>query len=901
MIYKCSNFPIGTLCKYQHQGLIQILQVNGSESAIDCRRITSTVVCSRLRELASHFETLIHNCLYLDPGLFQLSSRLQKYSMSKSIRPCLMAAMLVVIGSSTALSTLGVVQHHAKDRSLLALIVAGYLVALACAVSMLMVKLAKSHRWVNWAVTAMPMAFQLVSGMVWVIQKTSLVNTRDSYETRAAVGLFIINEVCASMALTMAVVFSSPEVPPPDQESALNASHTITWPNSAHAVANLHTDKHTIESHDTAVSKKVSEQTLVDHSSKQHLHTNSSDSRFADTVKFKRISEHSAEFASHSDIIRACTNAQKRETYSDSNWMGSGTNILCTPPPSASSQCQSTMVIAGLLLLLLLLPQNILRSYSHNLRNSASVPTFFKLMRKPDTARSKLLVKTSFVEVESKFNVPTPPLQDEEKRAIVSDTPVRRVSLIKAPSEQTLAEMAGNCSQTKRKCNPVELDDPQVKRSKSASHVGDSRARRREERWRSIVDEREFLLQVNESLLPSVLKSGESPIMRIKRQQLTSFDRNSPTSLLQPQVDVVPAELADVSDDEVNLPQIGEFGEHQEEHDFENFTQDTIVLPRLNDNCDEELHGLEQIPKSTSFQQPPWNQTPPAKTLISPLDWEINSSAWQEHRQRVGSGPNPVGVQITVSTADKSTSKTRPSFALLNRSFSAPSLHTFRNASVGSSSSDHAALRQQTGTISTDLTLLSNNQLQHCKTPTVVTTPTASSSPVRKFLHGSPKRIRSVFRKLSFSTSRKSLDVDFPNISHKHNSSVISNAFSLSSSKSGSPKKSIKAFLLRTPTHHAKNVSEPSFDFHRETEPLQLQASHWHTTPKLYSYKIEALRPQEPAGLDFSDRWNFDLETTPGSDQSRVSSVPSAVIGEYDREKWRTLKVLEKRDKLTLS
>lgn len=821
--------------------------------------------------------------------------------MSKSIRACLMAAMLVVIGSSISLSTLGVVQHHAEDRSLLALIVAGYLVALACAVSMLLVKLTKSHRWVSWAATAMPMAFQLVSGMVWVIQKTSLLNTRDLHETRAAVGLFIINEVCASMALTIALVVASPDVSPPDQESALNSSHLTTRPTSAHAVANLHTDKHTIDSHDTAVSKKVSEQTLVDHSSKQHLHTSSSDSRFADTVKFKRISEHSAEFSAHSDIIRACTNAQKRGTYSDSNWMGFGTNILCTPPPSASSRCQSTMLIEGLLLLLLLLlPQNFLRSYSHNLRNSASVPTFFKLMRKPDTARSKLLVKTSFVEVASKFNLPTSPMEDENLDEIVSDTLTRRVSLIKAPSEQTLAEMAVNCSQTKRKYHSIELDDPQVKRSKSASHVGDSKNRKREERWRSINDEREFLLQVNESLLPSVLKSGESPIMRIKRQQLTSFDRHSP-SLLQPQVDFVPGELADVSDDEANLPQIGEFGEHQEEPDFEDFTQDTIVLPRPIVSCDEELHGLEQIPKSTSFQQSPWNQNPPTKTLISPLDWEMNSSAWQEHRQRVGSGPNPVGVQITVSMTDKNTPKTRPSFTLLNRSFSAPSLHTFGNVSVGSSSSDHPASRQQTGTISTDLTSLSNNQLQHCKTPPVATTPTASSSPVRKFLHGSPKRIRSVFRKLSFSTSRKSLEVEFPNIGHKHNSSVISNAFSLSSSKSGSPKKSIKAFLLRTPTHHAKNVSEPSFDFYRESEPLQLQASHWHTTPKLYSYKVQDFRPQEPVGLDVSDRWNFDLETTPGSDQSRVSSVPSAVIGEYDREKWRTLKALGNRDQHTLS
>lgn len=43
----------------------------------------------------------------------------------------------------------------------------------------------------------------------------------------------------------------------------------------------------------------------------------------------------------------------------------------------------------------------------------------------------------------------------------------------------------------------------------------------------------------------------------------------------------------------------------------------------------------------------------------------------------------------------------------------------------------------------------------------------------------------------------------------------------------------------------------------------------------------------------------WDLDTAHSSERSRVSSVPSAVIGEYDREKWRTLKALQNQEKVS--
>ncbi|KAK7678747.1 hypothetical protein QCA50_018182 [Cerrena zonata] len=60
-----------------------------------------------------------------------------------------------------------------------------------------------------------------------------------------------------------------------------------------------------------------------------------------------------------------------------------------------------------------------------------------------------------------------------------------------------------------------------VKRSKSASYIKDNtkRIKRREQNWKSINDEKLFVQNFNEILLPSVLKSGESPILERKKQQ----------------------------------------------------------------------------------------------------------------------------------------------------------------------------------------------------------------------------------------------------------------------------------------------------------------------------------------------------------------------------------------------
>ncbi|CAI5760463.1 unnamed protein product [Candida verbasci] len=113
---------------------------------------------------------------------------------------------------------------------------------------------------------------------------------------------------------------------------------------------------------------------------------------------------------------------------------------------------------------------------------------------------------------------------------------------------------------------------------------------------------------------------------------------------------------------------------------------------------------------------------------------------------------------------------------------------------------------------------------------------------------------------------------------HKHSNSVTTQISNFSS-RSNSPKK-LKSFLKL----HKHSVSVPNFQ----------------TTT---NSKFNQLSPKniEPIDLwDIQTTTNFSIDDQPPhtGENSRISSLPSQVIGEYDKEKWRTLKVLNKNENI---
>ena len=405
--------------------------------------------------------------------------------------------------------------------------------------------------------------------------------------------------------------------------------------------------------------------------------------------------------------------------------------------------------------------------------------------------------------------------------------------------------------------------EKKVKRSKSTPALSKStpelgytpallsKASRRSKK--SIENEKVFLRCVSQSLLPSVLKQGESPILMVKRQQMKP-DIDSGTHSDQASI---------------NLPYIDEF---EEDHvHFPGFDQAELT----SEQAEKYMNGLA-IPQSRS-QPVLWNlETRNVSggqvNHISHESW--NPQAFLEHRSRSGGnltigGSRYVGSKLrNNSSATLALDDTDATFLLpshisnidslsdlssarptLYRSMSAPSLHTFRNVSNGSEvpsiPENPTVGKFDFGTV----------DLARVCTPTTPQEAT-SESPLRRFIKDSPKRITSVFKK-------KSMDLGtLP--SHKHSTSVISQQYSMASSKS-SPRKSIKSLF---------SGNAAGMQTHRTQGSVPV-----------FSLPVLVARSAEP--IDF-----WDVSTAPSSGgPSRVSSVPSDVIGAYDREKWRTLKL----------
>lgn len=495
------------------------------------------------------------------------------------------------------------------------------------------------------------------------------------------------------------------------------------------------------------------------------------------------------------------------------------------------------------------------------------------------------------------------------------------------------------------------------------------------QRWKSINDEKVFLRNINESLLPSVLKRGESRILALKRSQADlaqGLDRPvdqgleghhqdqkpwaqhqdinkamalemGPRALeMGPQDQDLPPGKRSDSISSFNLPYISEFddgpgpGSSYHQHGpsgtsdlFKDFDQ-----PAYESDIAE-----FKIPQAM-------NQWVPSSNHISLNEWTQNAVGYQNARARSGANYGPgfreptddraddidhlsdiltptlapqepelepelqaggkdvLNIRtpaVTHTNCDNNSDYDMPfdsskvpqtgntlGFSHLNRSFSAPSLQTFRN-SVSTSDShqeSHAESHHD------------SHEIFRYTTPPPLEIPEPKTSPIKKlspkklFRHSTDADLADIAAGAAGAAAgaaSQSADTHFRHLHHRHNSSMMSSQLSFYSTSS-SPKRSLsrKSKLQKSstwtlngsPTKLSPKKSFKSFmGFASALEPK----SHMISPPTLLKQAI-VKKPLE------EDRW--DLHTTKSSNKSRVSSLPSAIIGEYDREKWNTMKEL---------
>lgn len=340
-------------------------------------------------------------------------------------------------------------------------------------------------------------------------------------------------------------------------------------------------------------------------------------------------------------------------------------------------------------------------------------------------------------------------------------------------------------------------------------------------------------------------------------------------------------------------------------------------IPTCEENIDEYdrvLEGLESIPRIS--RQASW-AAQPTHGSITPQQWDKNRDVYHENRtQRLLSGSlrvpsaHPDNIDdVSDVGAGEGLDRDHDHFSnrvdsglrhssYLGRSHSAPLLHTFRKPESRKPSdrlneSDEFGVYDEAlytttvfpGGIPAAFLEFSAPFTPSQETMSPVVT-SASSSPVRKFFQESPKRISSVFRR------KQSIDEMRGNRSHKHTNSAYSNQVSLLSSASkltgGSPRKSLRSFLTSKSHKHSQLV--PS-----ATAPASALTFVEGLNLGVRKFSVAQLRN------DAIDFWDVRTANSLEREQLRVSSVPSDVVGEYDREKWRTLQALKERSALHLA
>ncbi|KAG7194950.1 uncharacterized protein KQ657_004060 [Scheffersomyces spartinae] len=554
-----------------------------------------------------------------------------------------------------------------------------------------------------------------------------------------------------------------------------------------------------------------------------------------------------------------------------------------------------------------------------------------------------------------------------------------------------------------------------VHKSKSTSVISEADAATAKERNFVISNEKVLLLNINESLLPPLLRHGESPILERQRQQKeyellsqtqvkakaqTQSERLQQTqsqrlvsrderlskytqskSFTDKQTTISKSELSrileshNLSDSEnIPLPYIEEFGgcnsSLDQEEAFASFdgsyaSQDQKIDCEqgspLQNKSRNVLSGLETV---QGYSQ--WDPSTLAHKKdnikgnvnhISLGDWLQKSDQWNQ--RRVGSGvriasfplqdatgkqlpkaytyddlmlddgqrnitsyfqrssqaeeyvPNgsfdkifdvTIGLdndQDQDSVNDKQQREVFPN-TVLDRTTSAPSLHTFRKPSNTEESSTNSYGTRYSEGADVDRSLKLTEIDIHTGDEAEQQPETPKPSPIKRFFQESPRKLSSVFKR----NSRTSFDGSFMYPRHKHTGSTVSNQFSMNSTASSRslPKKSLKSMLthkalllLQRPEVSSRRNSQSqafrkrAFDTHQSHNSVPNFSSFHLDSGMVDHYFTKFSSP----GFSSDQLEAWDINMVPDSDNSRVLSVPSAVIGQYDREKWRTLKELE--------
>lgn len=298
--------------------------------------------------------------------------------------------------------------------------------------------------------------------------------------------------------------------------------------------------------------------------------------------------------------------------------------------------------------------------------------------------------------------------------------------------------------------------------------------------------------------------------------------------------------------------------------------------------------GLEEIPGGL----PKWNITGSSSMKnISLQEWERKKHSWLacEHEvkpivyylnsQNIDEGPG--GFQSSKDTRSikhmnqEQNEHSKGLDGILVRSFSAPSLHTYRPTSDNNSAPRSTILSTEPSPLLNQL----EYTLYRTQTPPALTlvteVPSVHSSPIKKILNFIK---RDLFLEAGGLNSSNNSVLN----GHKHTESVTTSMISAASgksSRSGLPRKAIKSLFSR-PSQADIPGNRTSFAF----------AMTPRMSPQKESLQLVYSKPKKPLTFRYQD---WEADTLEGLDRSRVSSVPSAVIGEYDREKWRTLKELQ--------
>ncbi|KAI5959943.1 uncharacterized protein KGF55_005175 [Candida pseudojiufengensis] len=407
-----------------------------------------------------------------------------------------------------------------------------------------------------------------------------------------------------------------------------------------------------------------------------------------------------------------------------------------------------------------------------------------------------------------------------------------------------------------------------IPKSKSQSAINNNQQQLKKQRWKSFHDEKQFISNLNESLLPSLLKTN---INQLQTEEIEETMKG-----LEPigiGINGYPQKIQNNSSITLNEFNLDEYTK------FRNFT-DYNLIP-----------GLYQSKNNTN---------------------DSNSNSPTYSMQQIHS-------KDIIDNIDE---LSELSLTQTNEIQAAPSLHTFRKESGNSKLSSQIDYDNFENDL--DLKLYQSPP----KTPPQLTQDKfiiqpKSNSPIKKFLNESPKRIfRSNTTNFSNHKIHNSQQQQQQQQNHKHSNSIISLKSGISSrSRSNSPKK-LKKSILKI---HKHSLSVPNFnqlslilqDDNKNSassssvipSPQDSTFNHSITSKNKFIEPIDLWEIHNISNFNYNEE--IDIQTLNNNNnkieninldndqaikineensESRVSSLPSQVIGQYDKEKWKQIK-----------